>query len=81
MPPVQKRKRIQMLDSDDDEEIDLSNLQPRAKRPSQDEEDGSDLESMERNGNTDHGATGDYVDLKDWRLEPGVIEYVKVIFL
>ena len=69
----QKRKRIQTLDSDEEEEDNLSYQQNRAKRHSQDDEE-DDFERPQQNQN--EGA-GD-INLEDWHLEPGVIEYVKV---
>ena len=71
----QKRKRIQTLDSDEEEEDNLSYQQNRAKRHSQDDEE-DDFERPQQNANQNEGA-GD-INLKDWKLEPGVIEYVKV---
>ena len=74
----QKRKRIQTLDSDEEEEDNLSYQQNRAKRHSQDDEE-DDFETPQQNANQNEGA-GD-INLDDWNLEPGVIEYVKVHFV
>jgi hypothetical protein len=60
------------LDSDEEEEDNLSYQQNRAKRHSQDD----DEDDFEQNANQNEGA-GD-INLEDWNLEPGVIEYVKV---
>ena len=74
----QKRKRIQTLDSDEEEEDNLSYQQNRAKRHSQDDEE-DDFETPQQNADQNEGA-GD-INLDDWNLEPGVIEYVKVQFV
>ena len=63
------------MDSDEEEEDNLSYQQNRAKRHSQDNEE-DDFERPQQNANQNQiEGTG---DLKDWNLEPGVIEHVKV---
>ena len=63
------------MDSDEEEEDNLSYQQNRAKRHSQDDEE-DDFVRPQQNGNQNEGAGDD--NLEDWNLEPGVIEYVKV---
>ena len=64
------------MDSDEEEEENLPYQQNRAKRHSQDDEE-DDFETPQQNENQNEGAG----DMNDWRLEPGVIEYVKVCYL
>ena len=61
------------MDSDEEEEDNLSYQQNRAKRHSQDDEE----DDFERQNQNQNDCAGD-INLEDWNLEPGVIEYVKV---
>ena len=65
------------MDSDGEEEDNLSYQQNRAKRHSQDDEE-DDFERPQQNENQNQNEGAGDVNLEDWNLEPGVIEYVKV---
>ena len=48
-----------------------------AKRHSQDDEE-DDFERPQQNANQNQNEGAGDINLEDWKLEPGVIEYVKV---